>query len=301
MKIKVPQAEIICNIRYVKCCDYAHSYTCWSNENEPSPLPYTNDNFINSVINDKRNCISVYCKTDYLILLFNQCKNIKKNIILISGCSDYPITKELYMRKPKNIVKWYGENINYSHNDLIPIPMGSISATWIGNDIKNCEIPRHKDFKLVNIDYKEPEHINLAFMCFSIETNKTHRQHVYDYFENKEWVTNLCKFKTGKRTDDDIFMYMVYNHSFVICPFGNGIDCGRTWMTIQLGSIPIMPYHLCFEKWAENLPIILYKNINEITESYLMGKIEEFKSKEYNYDYLKTSYWKQRFENDCLI
>ena len=43
------------------------------------------------------------------------------------------------MKKPTNIVKWYAENIDYSHNDLIPIPMGSLSTTWIGNNIKDCE------------------------------------------------------------------------------------------------------------------------------------------------------------------
>ena len=62
MKIKVPQSEIICNMRYVKCCDHAHSYTNWCDGKEASPLPYYNHNFINSIINDERKCISIYCK-----------------------------------------------------------------------------------------------------------------------------------------------------------------------------------------------------------------------------------------------
>ena len=90
-------------------------------------------------------------------------------------------------------------------------------------------------------------------------------------------------------------MENVYNHHFVICPFGNGIDCGRTWLTLQLGCIPVMPYHYCFKDWADNLPILLYHDINEITEEYLKKKLAEFKEKKYNYDYLKITYWKNRF------
>ena len=135
-------------------------------------------------------------------------------------------------------------------------------------------------------------------MCFNLNTNRLHRTQVYNYFNNKKWVTNLCKENTGKYLNDDEFMSMVYNHNFAISPFGGGIDCGRTWMTLQLGCIPIMPYHLCFEDWAKNLPIILYHNINEVTEEYLLNKLDEIKKKNYTYDYLKTSYWKDRFEKD---
>lgn len=97
--------------------------------------------------------------------------------------------------------------------------------------------------------------LKLAFMCFSLETNYNHRKEVYEYFRNMSWISNLCKFNTNKYLNDEDFITNCYNHDFVICPFGNGIDCGRTWMALQLGSIPILPYHISFVNWAEKLPI----------------------------------------------
>ena len=67
--------------------------------------------------------------------LFDTLKDINKYIIIISGCSDYKITLEIFKKKPKNIIKWYGENIENPNDSLISLPMGSLSVTWVGNDI----------------------------------------------------------------------------------------------------------------------------------------------------------------------
>ena len=114
------------------------------------------------------------------------------------------------------------------------------------------------------------------------------------------WVSNLCFKKTGKYLNDDIFMHNVYNHHFIISPFGNGIDCGRTWMALQLGCIPILPYHIGFKEFAKELPILLYNDISELTEDYLHNFLKNFQKNTYNYDLLKTSYWKKKFENNKL-
>ena len=301
MKIKVPQNDLICNLRYVKICDYAHSFTGWINNGIKNKL-IKNNNIIEEINKDNRKCISIYSKNGYELLeFFNLIRNVNKKIILVTGSSDYAVTNKVYKFKTDNIVKWYSENVDYKIENLIPIPMGSLSATWIGNSKEQAEIYNHKEFRLVKTNNEEPKIKNLAFMCFSLETNRNHREPFYKFFDNKSWVTNLCNQKTGKYLDDSIFMENVYNHHFVLSPFGGGIDCGRTWMTIQLGSIPIMPYHYCFEEWAKNLPILLYNDINEITETYLLQKLDEFKNKEYNYDFLKTSYWKNKFEEDILF
>ena len=299
MKIKVPQKEMICNLRYVNSCDIIYSYTGWVDKRNIKII--VNNNFLKELNLIKQNIITVYCKWDHLNNFFKVCGRIDKKIILISGCSDGCINKNMFVSKPGNIVKWYGENINYKHPDLISLPMGSLSTTWIGNEKDKTEISNHRDFKLVSLNDNEPKIKNLCFMCFTLDTNRGHRKKVYDYFGEKKWVTNLCKEKTGQYLNDDIFMDNVYNHHFVISPFGNGIDCGRTWMTLQLGSVPILPYHIAFEDWEKNLPIILFKNISEITEEFLLEKLKEFKNRNYNYDYLKTSYWKNRWENEKKI
>ena len=76
--------------------------------------------------------------------------------------------------------------------------MGSLSATWIGNNKLDAELYNHVDFKQILLDDKEPEIINLAFMCFSIDTNSDHRGNIYNYYNDKSYVTNLCKKKNRK-------------------------------------------------------------------------------------------------------
>jgi len=278
-----------------------HSYTEWLENGKKCRIIYFSD-MLDRIKNDPRDAITIYYKLDRISIntFFDLIRPVRKKIIVVSGCSDYSITDEMFRRKPHNIVKWYGENVESPGSSLIPLPMGSLSSTWIGNSIEGCEIPCHADFKLVPETGEPPVFRNLVFMCFSIETNQAHRGEVYRYLSDKEWVTNLCKAKTGTYLSDDIFMENVYSHHYVISPMGNGIDCGRTWMTLQLGCIPILPHHPSFEVFAEHLPILLYRDTNELTESYLRERLEYFRGRKYSYDYLKTSYWKNRFEEDKI-
>jgi hypothetical protein len=300
MKICVDQNEIICNLRYVRLCDHIHSYTAWLDNGKYCKTIH-NKNVYQQIKADKRDVITLYYKMEYnnIYNLFDTLKDINKYIIIISGCSDYKVTLEILKKKPKNIIKWYGENIENPNDSLISLPMGSLSVTWVGNDISHAEIINHPDFTgLIKINNNIKKSKKLAFMCFSLETNYNHRKEVYEYFRNMSWISNLCKFNTNKYLNDEHFITNCYNHDFVICPFGNGIDCGRTWMALQLGSIPILPYHISFVNWAEKLPIILYNDLNEITENYLISKKNEFANKVFTYDYLKTSYWKSKWDED---
>lgn len=300
MKIKVNQSELICNLKYIKCCDYVHSYTEWINNGTKMKL-FKDNSIFDKIKLDERKCISVYVKHGHPLRdFFKLIEGIDKKIILITGSSDFSVTKKIYEFKPNNIIKWYAENVDFECDNLIALPAGSLSATWLGNSKEDSELYNHANFKLVETDNIEPKIKNLAFMCFNINTNLEHRTEVYNHFDNKMWVTNLSEMKTGERLDDDLFMENVFNHNFVISPYGNGIDCGRTWMTIQLGSIPVMQYHYCFKEWAKKLPIVLYDNINDVTEEYLLNKLKEFKNKDYNYELLKISYWKNKFESDKI-
>ena len=63
----------------------------------------------------------VFCKTDYVNLLFKYLKKVEnlKNIKLITSQSDLPINKKLFSRKPNCVSKWYSTNVQYSNENLI--------------------------------------------------------------------------------------------------------------------------------------------------------------------------------------
>ena len=79
--------------------------------------------------------------------------------------------------------------------------------------------------------------------------------------------------------------------TFVLSPFGNGMDCHRTWEALSLGSIPIIKGN-GFSKMFEDLPVLVVDNWEQITEELLHQTIELFKTKQFNYEKLKLSYWK---------
>jgi hypothetical protein len=243
-----------------------------------------------------------YCKTDYVLWFFEQCKkHPETKYILITHQSDYPITDKLFFKKPRNVVKWYGQNIDYHHPILESIPIGSHVSTWIGTD-KDADIKHHPDYAVIPETNIEKKNKNLAYMNFGIWTNTKHRREVYDYFKDKPWVTSApCDIDpsnygaSSQATTVAELCQEIYDHKFVISPIGNGYDCGRNWLALYLGSIPVIPWHKNMDFYRD-MPFIVYRDIEEITEDFLEQKYKEVASRDYSLDKAKVSYW-----NDKII
>ena len=84
-------------------------------------------------------------------------------------------------------------------------------------------------------------------------------------------------------------------YSFVLSPFGIGMDCHRTWEALCLGAIPILkaPH---FTKMFEDLPVLIVNEWSDITESLLNNTIRDFKNKNFNYNKLTLQYWINRIK-----
>lgn len=79
-------------------------------------------------------------------------------------------------------------------------------------------------------------------------------------------------------------------------PQGNGIDCYRTWEAMYLKSIPIVQKSRHMDNFKD-LPILFTSNYKEITPSYLNNKYDEMLNKDYNFDKLTWSYWKNKIQD----
>ena len=81
----------------------------------------------------------------------------------------------------------------------------------------------------------------------------------------------------------------------MICPRGCGIDTYRLWDCIYMGCIPIVEKYEGYKQF-EDLPILFidhWRDINNLTESYLEHTWLDMLEREYNYEKLKLSYWKE--------
>ena len=87
-------------------------------------------------------------------------------------------------------------------------------------------------------------------------------------------------------------------YAFVLSPFGNGMDCHRTWEALLCGCIPIVRSSV-FNELFDGLPVLIVDRWEDISLSLLVDTVAKFKEKmdnnEYNYDKLRLSYYTKMF------
>jgi hypothetical protein len=90
-------------------------------------------------------------------------------------------------------------------------------------------------------------------------------------------------------------------YTFVLSPFGNGLDCHRTWEALLCGCIPIVRTNV-FNELFEGLPVLIVENWKDITLSLLQNTVNDFKVKhkqnEFQYEKLKLSYYTKWWNNN---
>jgi hypothetical protein len=83
-------------------------------------------------------------------------------------------------------------------------------------------------------------------------------------------------------------------YAFVLSPFGNGMDCHRTWEALLCGCIPIVRSSV-FNELFEGLPVLIVDKWDDVSLRLLVHTIAQFKEKldknEFNYDKLRLSYY----------
>ena len=234
-----------------------------------------------------------------------------KNLpVIISGHSDYPIIDRHvdYF----NPLIWYTVNKQTTRENVFALPLGITNHTnesylhQIYGDL-DCMIQvmneniekrthlNHKNLVHKNLVHKNLNHKNLVYMNFNISTYPQERQHVYNLFSNKDWVTTGTTINTlAGRTD---YLREIKAHNFVLCPRGNGVDTHRLWETLYMGSIPITKRDIAY-KGFEDLPICFINDWSDINEYFLEEEKTRIMNNTYNLDKLKIGYWLERIRMD---
>jgi hypothetical protein len=219
---------------------------------------------------------NIFCKTDYVLDLFNLLQNSHHTYNLITHHSDFPITEELFSQKPGCIKKWLGINPTFKAEELIAIPLGikthlepylepQYMSEWFIHNI-----PRLKTIHKTNNIYCNWNVTNLDRNLIIEKLKQNNLKYTHDY--NKpfyHYIENMA------------------SHKFVISPPGNGIDCHRTWEALYVGCIPIVIKHPIYNNWTD-LPILQVEDYSEINSELL----DDFYRKPFNYEMLSIEFWK---------
>jgi hypothetical protein len=262
-------------MRYVSSLDLLKSCTFYPTSKEDTQ-------YLSDMLKNGKNGMSIYVYTDKLEYFVNNVlPNIKHRFVLVSGESDLIVPYESVTKQNTELllnhsllIRWFAQNNVYNDKKLITLP--------IGIDRSNQHFEKEiQSIKQLPVDKRIPK----IYANFSLEEDR--------FLQRKESLEkinpNLIYF--SKSTDK--ILNEMSNYSFVLSPFGNGIDCHRTWEALCLGCIVIVMAP-DFKEMFRGLPVINVDRWEDVTDELLKKKLQEFKGMEMS-DKLRLDYWSRQF------
>ena len=256
--------------------------------------------------------MSIYVCSDLLPYFINIIlPKIRNYFTLVSGDSDLCVPLEILsnneltnITQNKYLIKWFVQNTRFqSHEKIVQLPIGldyhtisnNPSCSWKKEGERH--LPRFQEEILINIrQIMKPfyERVPKIYVNFSIGNDRFgQRKELFEKIPNDLMV---IKQDFMKRTDA---WNNITTYSFVASPFGNGMDCHRTWEALCLGSIPILKSP-SFKKLFEGLPVLIVKDWSDINEELLINTLDSFKEHQFDYNKLTLAYWVKRINNKIL-
>jgi len=225
----------------------------------------------------------VYTHTMYVKQLFEKIRGLKCSFIIITHNCDINVDDTFNV--PDNVIKWYSQNVDVKNPKIESIPIGLENNRWFR--------PVRKKDKMRKKVRKRRYYKNLVYLNSNIKTNPKERVPVYEFLENKPWVT-VERGVNGIGFDE--YIDNIYNHKYVICPRGNGIDTHRLWETLYMGSVPIVKRDI--NNWFYNaMPILYVNDWSEVNEELLNGMWDTYSTGAWNKEMLTFNYWEKRILN----
>lgn len=272
---------------------YVHSYEPLDNAKRISSFPFISGDTYRSLaqvfIDELRMSLDpstlkdgdiIFLKTDFLKYFFTVVHpEITTKYILICANSDASAPgKFAHMLDDNKLIAWFTVNVDtaIAHAKLIPIPIGIANRYRSSGKIELLQALRNKFFAY-------PKDL-LLYLNMNLATKPSIRNEVYEIFSGKPY----CYHSKSKPWPE--YLIDLVKSKFVLSPHGNGLDCYRTWETLLLGGIPIVKTST-LDSLYEDLPVLIVKDWNEVTEDFLNKKWIEMQGKKYKKEKIYALYW----------
>lgn len=261
-----------------------------------------------NVANQRPNMTIYVCSDVLRYFVVIVMKHIKVPFYLISGDSDMAVPnqalpKEMQAALLDNplLIRWASQNIlSKSHPKMLEIPIGldyhTLAANsryggWSTSDEDNSCAGQEATLQSIRAAAAP-----LTERLRQVYTNAHHRP---DRYGDRAAACLqipadlLVKEPTIIPRTDVWRNYAKY--AFVASPYGNGIDCHRTWEALCCGAIPIIRGK-ALQDLFEGLPILRVAAWSDVTPELLEKTIDEFSKCSFNYEKLTLKYWMDRIK-----
>jgi len=187
---------------------------------------------------------------------------------------------------PDNLIRWYGQNVDVRDHRIESIPIGLENSKWFKKD--------KKINKIRNIVDTDKDIKNLVYLNLNVRTNPEMRKPIYKMLEGRKYVT-VEYGKNGVSFDN--YLHNLYNHCFMVCPEGNGIDVHQPWESMYINTIPIQKKNINNENWRE-LPVCWLDGWEQMEdEAFLVSEYYRINGTRHDLVKLNFSYWEDRILN----
>ena len=270
-------------------------------------LSDTQDGFkyLNMMVKSKNmiDGMSIFVCSDLLEFFVTQIlDNIKHKFILVTGMSIKTCPVEALKQSSffklinnKYLIRWCSQNNSLqAHPKIIQVPLGIDYHSVYNNPKKWAKIadgntPVEQESYLINMASKSVpfyERINKIYVNFEVNADRFgQRKRCLKDIPASLLAVHQDKMRRTQTWNNTI------KYAFVLSPYGQGMDCHRTWEALILGSIPILKSKE-FVKLFEDLPVLFVNDWKDVNQQLLDDTIEQFKNRIFNYDKLTMAYWK---------
>lgn len=247
--------------------------------------------------------MSIFVGSDYLQYFVGSILDkITNKFILVTGTSIKTCPVEALdqisffkLINNKYLIRWCSQNnVIKNYPSIIQIPLGldyhavyNDPKTW--GKIADGKSPVEQETFIINvIQNSKPfyERINKIYVNFEIKADR--------FGQRKDCLKkippSLVKMYQQKLKRTQTWINTT-KYTFVLSPYGQGMDCHRTWEALILGSIPILKSKE-FVNMFRDLPVLFVNDWTDINQQLLDDTIEKFKNMNFNYDKLTLEYWK---------
>jgi hypothetical protein len=264
---------------------------------------FTIDDF-NNIINNVKETPTIYVHVNFIKTLKTNLHLINYRFVLVTGSGDYTNPNDFFNNEKEfldfinndKIIRWYSQNCIIEHEKIIKIPIGLDYHTLSANShywgIKMNPIEQENEL-LVICNSSKPfwERIpqcysNFHFIDYNNKFGYT-RQDIINMVSKE-----LVFYEPNQITRTDTWKNQS-KYAFVISPFGNGLDCHRTWEALILGCIVIVKKSQ-IDCLYENLPVLIVDDWSDINRQLLENTVLLFKDKQFDYSRLTLTNYIQK-------
>jgi hypothetical protein len=257
------------------------------------------DEAIQKINSSTQNCVKIYLQThQYINEFVYKIQLLQKPIIVVSGHSDNTIPNDIqhfqeFMNHP-HIVHYFAQNcVLLDHPKVSQIPIGIDYHTlqnrefWWGKQ----QTAKEQEAGLIQVRNESVPFYERKPMCYS-------NFHFVDYgnkfgYSRKDVIHTIPKeliYYEPTQIERKQSWKNQSEYAFVVSPFGNGLDCHRTWEALSLGCIVIVKQsHL--DPLYKGLPVLIVKEWGDISLELLEKTISDYKTHLFDYSPLTLEYW----------